>query len=107
MLYSKEDLVALLGTFGWGTFAAALVPTVAIGFNWKRATAFAVNAAIISSLAVNIAIELLEIEIPHNMRGAAPSSRAGLKYDDCIHWVTGLIGHFQNGSERRRRKLDR
>ena len=24
------DLVALLGAFGWGTFAAALVPTVAI-----------------------------------------------------------------------------
>ena len=26
-------LVALLGAFGWSTFAAAIVPTVAIGFN--------------------------------------------------------------------------
>jgi len=71
VLYSKEDLVALLGTFGWGTFAAALVPTVAIGFNWKRATATAVNVAISASLAVNIAIELLEIKIPHGMHGGA------------------------------------
>jgi len=73
VLYSKEDLVALLGTFGWGTFAAALVPTVAIGFNWKRATATAVNVAIITSLAVNIAIQLLEIQIPHGMHGGAIS----------------------------------
>ncbi len=73
VLYSKEDLVALLGTFGWGTFAAALVPTVAIGFNWKRATATAVNVTIVTSLAVNLAIELLEIDIPHGIHGGAIS----------------------------------
>lgn len=73
VLYSKEDLVALLGTFGWGTFAAALVPTVAIGFNWKRATATAVNVAIISSLTLNFAIELSGIELPHDMHGGAIS----------------------------------
>lgn len=71
VLKSGDKLVALLGTFGWGTFAAALVPTVAIGFNWKRATAFAVNVAIITSLAVNLAIELLDIKIPHGMHGGA------------------------------------
>jgi Na+/proline symporter len=71
VLYSKAELVALLGTFGWGTFAAALVPTVAIGFNWKRASALAANVAIVSSLAVNLAIELLSIEIPHGMHGGA------------------------------------
>ncbi len=70
---SKEDLVALLGTFGWGTFAAALVPTVAIGFNWKRATALAANVAIISSLAVNFFIEIREIQVPHGIHGGAIS----------------------------------
>ena len=53
--------MALLGAFGWGTFAAALVPTVAIGFNWKRATPLAANVAIIVSLLVNIGIKVLEL----------------------------------------------
>lgn len=73
VLYSGQELVALLGTFGWGTFAAALVPTVAIGFNWKRATALAVNVAIISSLAANLTIELLDIQVPHGIHGGAIS----------------------------------
>jgi len=73
VLFSGEELIALLGTFGWGTFAAALVPAVAIGFNWKRATATAANVAILASLAVNLAIELFEIEIPHKIHGGAVS----------------------------------
>ena len=52
------ELVALLGAFGWGTFAAALVPTIAIGLNWKRATALAANVAIISSILINFGIKL-------------------------------------------------
>ena len=69
-LYSGQ-LIALLGAFGWGTFAAALVPTVAIGFNWKRATALAANVAIFTSLSVNFAIELFGIEIPYGIHGGA------------------------------------
>ena len=60
------DLVAILGAFGWGTFAAALVPVVAIGFNWKRATPLAANVAIISSLATNFIIKLFQIQLPYN-----------------------------------------
>lgn len=52
------DLVALLGAFGWGTFAAALVPTIAIGLNWKRATPLAANVAIISSITINFGIKM-------------------------------------------------
>ena len=65
------DLVALLGAFGWGTFAAALVPVVAIGFNWKRATAAAANTAIIFSLVVNFGIKLFSIELPGGIDGGA------------------------------------
>jgi Na+/proline symporter len=65
-LYSGE-LVALLGKLGWSTFAAAIVPVVAIGFNWKRATATAANAAIITSLALNFGLELFEARIPHGI----------------------------------------
>lgn len=71
VLYSRQDLVALLGTFGWGTFAAALVPTVTIGFNWKRATATAANVAIITGLAVNFGIEIFDIVLPYGLNGGA------------------------------------
>ena len=54
-LYSG-DLVALLGVFGWGTFAAGLVPVIAIGLNWRRANALAANVAIASSLLVNFGL---------------------------------------------------
>ena len=61
------DLVAILGAFGWGTFAAAIVPVVAIGLNWKRASAIAANTAIISSLSVNFIIKLFKIPVPYNI----------------------------------------
>lgn len=32
------ELVAVLGIFGWGTFAAAIAPALGLGLNWKRAT---------------------------------------------------------------------
>jgi SSS family transporter len=69
-LYSG-DLVALLGAFGWSTFAAAIVPTVAIGFNWKRATALACNVAIVTSLLLNFSLKLFDIELPHGFHSGA------------------------------------
>lgn len=53
------DLVAVLGIFSWGTFAAALFPVVAIGFNWKRATREAAAAAMLTGLSAHLALELL------------------------------------------------
>ena len=54
--YSPDQLIALLGAFGWGIFAAAIVPVVPLGFNWKRGTATAANVAIVSSLVVNLGV---------------------------------------------------
>ena len=71
-LYSG-DLVAILGAFGWSTFAAAIVPTVAIGFNWKRATPLACNVAIVTSLLMNFGLKLFGIELPHGFHGGALS----------------------------------
>lgn len=67
-LYSGQ-LVALLGAFGWGTFAAALVPVVLIGLNWKQASAKAAVTAISLSLAINFAIQLWSIKIPYGISG--------------------------------------
>ncbi|MGD9855262.1 MAG: sodium/proline symporter, partial [Planctomycetaceae bacterium] len=64
-LYSGQKMIGLLGAFGWGTFAAAIVPTVAIGFNWKGATPLAANIAIITSLVVNFGMQLMGWKLPY------------------------------------------
>ncbi len=70
-LYSGEGLVGLLGAYGWGIFAAAIMPTVAIGFNWKRATPLAANVAIITSLAVNFGMMSLGWKLPYGFNAGA------------------------------------
>lgn len=52
-----RDLIALLGTFAFGTFAAALAPAMAVGLNWKRVTAGAASASIATGLGLNLALE--------------------------------------------------
>ncbi len=71
--FQNARLVAVLGAFGWGTFGAALAPTVAIGFNWKRATAPAAIVAISTSLVFNLGIEIFNVTIPHGISGGALS----------------------------------
>lgn len=53
------DLIALLGTFAFGTFAAALVPALAIGLNWERVTARAASASIATGLVLTVALEFM------------------------------------------------
>jgi SSS family transporter len=57
LLYN--DLIALLGTFSFGTFGAALVPALAVGLNWKRVTAVAATASIATGTALNLVLEFL------------------------------------------------
>ncbi len=57
--YWYGDLVALLGTFAFGTFAAALAPALAVGLNWKRVSAQAAAASIATGLILNWGLELL------------------------------------------------
>jgi SSS family transporter len=67
--YQNDRLVALLGAFGWGTFAAAIVPVVVIGLNWKRATAGAAIVCIIASLLINFSVEIFSISLPYGISG--------------------------------------
>jgi Na+/proline symporter len=57
--WAYGDLVALLGTFAFGTFGAALAPALAIGLNWKRVTAGAASASIATGMGVNLTLEFL------------------------------------------------
>jgi Na+/proline symporter len=57
--WAYGDLVALLGTFAFGTFGAALAPALAVGLNWRRVPAAAATASIATGLVVNLGLELL------------------------------------------------
>jgi Na+/proline symporter len=59
LAYGFGDLIALLGTFAYGTFAAALVPALAIGLNWRGVTARAASASIATGMGVNLLLEFL------------------------------------------------
>ncbi|HEY4591519.1 MAG TPA: hypothetical protein VIJ61_03875, partial [Thermoanaerobaculia bacterium] len=54
-----NDLIALLGTFSFGTFGAALAPALAVGLNWRRVTAAAATASVITGMALNLGLEFL------------------------------------------------
>lgn len=53
------DLIALLGTFAFSTFGAALAPALAIGLNWRGITPRAAVASIGTGLVLTPALEFL------------------------------------------------
>lgn len=67
--YRDATLVALLGAFGWSTFAASLFPVLTIGLNWKRATTAGAVAAVISALVINFFVQLAGITLPWGISG--------------------------------------
>lgn len=90
-----DDLIALLGTFAFGTFAAALTPALAVGFNWKRVPAAAAVASIATGLALNLGLELLARQTafpalrPPLAAGALPSAVALAGSFTVLFAVTG------------------
>ncbi len=90
--YVNDRLVALLGAFGWGTFAAALVPVVGIGFNWKRATPLAANTAIVVSLILNFGIEVFDVALPHGLHGGTVALIASLLLFFGISYASEPVG---------------
>ncbi|WP_026896120.1 sodium:solute symporter family transporter [Clostridiisalibacter paucivorans] len=50
--------IAILGAFGWGTFAAALAPALGIGLNWKRGTKEGAFWSILIGLLLNVGLEV-------------------------------------------------
>jgi Na+/proline symporter len=59
LAFLYDDLIALLGTFSFGTLGAALAPTLAVGLHWKRVTAPVATASIATGTIVNLVLEFL------------------------------------------------
>ncbi len=89
------DLVALLGTFAYGTFAAALAPALAVGLNWRGVTPAAAAASIATGLGVNLGLELWRrlpaLPQPPLAEGVLPSAvalAASLAVLMAVSWAT-------------------
>ncbi|MDG1025815.1 MAG: sodium/proline symporter [Gammaproteobacteria bacterium] len=67
--FQDATLVAILGAFGWATFAASIFPVLAIGLNWKGATALGAVSAIVSALLINFIVQLAGIVLPYGILG--------------------------------------
>jgi len=53
-----NTFVALLGVFGWGTFASAIFPSVVLGMVWEKANKYGAMGSIIISLGANFILEI-------------------------------------------------
>ena len=79
------QLIAILGIFGWGTFAAALAPALGLGLNWARAT----REAAIASLVVGVSLQLL-LEL-NNAMGWLPELLPGHVYRAAVSFVASFV----------------
>jgi Na+/proline symporter len=97
--YLYGDLIALLGTFAFGTFGAALGPALAVGLNWRRVTAAAAAASIATGMGVNLVLEFLAKQTffeglprPPFQTGVLPTAvslAASFTVLFVVTWVTG------------------
>lgn len=88
--YLYKDLIALLGTFSFGTFGAALAPAIAVGLNWKRVTAVAATGSILTGTALSLGLEFLPKPfLPPGALPAAISLAASFLVLLVITWWTG------------------
>lgn len=66
--WAYGDLIALLGTFAFGTFAAGLAPALAVGLNWKgvtrRAASWSIAVGMIANLGIEVARRQPLVELP-------------------------------------------
>ena len=71
-MYFPDNLLGMLGVFGWGVFAASLAPVVGFGMNWKQASPAAAIAAIVAGLAINTFDVIYKLEggsLPYGISG--------------------------------------
>jgi len=97
--YLYGDLIALLGTFAFGTFAAALTPAIAVGLNWRRVTPSAATASIATGMVVNFSLEFLarqsflpQLPKPFEHSGVLPAAVALAASFTVLFAVSGWTG---------------
>lgn len=74
---TSDSMVAILGTFGWGTLMSATFPVFVIGLLWDRASSQGVLSGLVVSLVFNVASLILE--------------RTGFNWPGGMPWYANVI----------------
>lgn len=82
---AEGELIAWLGTLGFGAFAAALAPTMLLGLGWKRVTARAAVLSMVAGLGSLFALEMLAPGLP------VPSAALAMGAAFAVLLVTSLL----------------
>jgi sodium/proline symporter/sodium/pantothenate symporter len=99
--WAYGDLIALLGTFAFGTFAAALAPALAVGLNWKRVTRRAAIASMVTGMVLNVGLELLgDRLLPPGVLPSAVALAASFTVLFAVTWIDSLGGRGGRGGRR-------
>ncbi|MWG36176.1 sodium:solute symporter family transporter [Halomarina oriensis] len=85
VVFFSSELVGILGTIGWGFFAAAIFPIAALGMNWKGATSAGAIAAALGGMGFNV------------LFSAVPRILTQAGFESAGDAVSGFYGSTFNG----------
>lgn len=74
---TSSEMVAILGTFGWGTLMSATFPVFIVGLLWKKATSKGVLSGLIVALILNVSCLVLD--------------RIGFKWPGGLPWYVTVV----------------
>jgi Na+/proline symporter len=92
-------LVAFLGIFGWGLFASALVPALAIGLNWENATREGAIASISTALGFTLLFETLGYFKVYTVPAGITISGASLVLSLLVFFVVSWVTRARAASQ--------
>lgn len=87
---STGTLVALLGIFGWGLFAACLVPSLALGLTWAGGTRYGALASMGCGLFVTLLGELLGYFKVYTVPGGVTVAGIALSLSLLVYLIVSL-----------------
>ena len=90
---AEGGLIVLLGTLGFGAFAASLAPTLLLGLTWRRITARAATLSMAAGLGSLVAFESLLPGLP------APSALLAMAAGFAVLLAAGLVSRPEPVSE--------
>ena len=88
--YAPGAQVAFLGVFGYGLFASTLVPALAIGLNWRGATAAGAVASIATGLFVTVVGETVKYLGIYSPPAGVPWSGVALVASTLVFFAISL-----------------
>lgn len=99
LAHASGTLVAFLGIFGYGLFAATLVPALAIGLNWQGATREGAVASIATGLVLTLGLETAAWMRLMSLPTGVTVSGLALVASMLVFVVVSLLTHSRAGEQ--------